>query len=57
MLKRVCDRCEKEINTDKPWFQIRCEKMKEDRLYCGAGIHELCEDCFNDFKAQLANNN
>ena len=61
MLKRVCDRCKKEIDDDNFWFQIKINKMNkmidEGRIYCGAGGAEFCENCFNDFKAQLANNN
>lgn len=57
MLKRICDKCGKEVNSDKFWFRIDCDKMNGGVIYCGAGVYEFCEKCFNDFKAQLANNN
>lgn len=58
MLKRVCDRCEKEIDMDNDfWFQMSCNKMDENEIYCGAGTYELCDKCFNEFKTQFANNN
>ena len=58
MLKRICDKCGKEIdlNTDF-WFRMKCDKMDEDQIYCGAGVYELCKKCFDDFKAPFANNN
>lgn len=56
MLKRVCDRCEKEINLDTDfWFQMKCDKMDDDSFYCGAGTYELYNKCFDEFKKQLAN--
>lgn len=58
MLKRVCDRCKQEIDVDNDfWFQMKCDKMDDGSVFCGAGIYELCDICFNDFKSQLANNN
>lgn len=57
MLKRVCDRCEKEICDDETWYSIRCEKVKENDICCCGRTSELCEKCYNDFFAQFANNN
>ena len=55
MLKRVCDRCGKEIVDDENWFQIKIDKCNESCVYCSAGRAEFCEKCFNEFKEQLAN--
>lgn len=58
MLKRTCDKCGKEIDVDNHyWFQMACNQMDENEIYCKDGIYELCDECFNHFKAQLANNN
>lgn len=60
MIKRICDKCEKEIKSimnDEIWFKIKCDKMMDNCVYCGAGAYELCENCFNEFKSQFANNN
>ena len=27
MLKRFCEKCEKEIDIDETWFRIKCYKM------------------------------
>lgn len=54
MLKRICDKCGKEMVT---WFQINYKKIEDDDIiFCGK-MSELCEDCFDNFKEQLANNN
>lgn len=58
MLKRICDKCGKEINLDADfWFQMMCNKMDENQIFDGAGVYELCDKCFKEFKEQLANNN
>lgn len=57
MLKRVCDKCGKEVDNDKFWFKIDCDKMSGNVIFCGAGVFEFCNTCFDNFTAQFANNN
>jgi len=55
MLKRICDRCGKEIQDDTPWFNFKIDKMKDNCVFCGGGHFELCEHCFLLFKKDFAN--
>jgi hypothetical protein len=55
MLKRICDRCGKEIKDDAPWFRFKVDKMKYEYVFCSGGHFELCEHCWLLFKKDFAN--
>jgi hypothetical protein len=61
MLKRICDKCGKEKkNINDTWYSIRIKPFKGIEVlidHSEQDSYELCPDCYNDFKAQFANNN
>lgn len=57
MLKRVCDKCGKEIERNEYWYNIPIEKMKNYNIIGirAGGTHELCGSCYSDLQQCLAN--
>lgn len=55
MLKRICDRCGKEIQENAYCFNFKVDKMKYEYVFCSGEHFELCEHCWLLFKKDFAN--
>ena len=50
MIKRICDRCGREIHINENFIHVKFHRFYTDGLIAGVPCLEkdVCEDCYND---------